>query len=175
MTDKDSRIEADKKFAVACALAYKFLCSIRNRQQTFHQDFDHARQEQHNRCQRHAGAQNLGKHGAEVTRVIECDKTEHETYDQTHHNRLTKNPKATFDGFGVDVDLVDAGDAIHDPVQHNRDWQDLCGSQMRYRNTWNAIELLNSACRPVSKQQRQSRNECCNNNAVSDVIRCGDN
>ncbi|MCY1247460.1 hypothetical protein D9M72_607940 [compost metagenome] len=46
---------------------------------------------------------------------------------------------------------------------------------MWHRNTGNTIELLHSARRPVSKQQRQSRNERCNNNAVSDVIRCSNN
>ncbi len=145
MPDQDRGIETNQKFAVAGTFAHKFLCGIRYWQQAFHEDFDHPRQQQHDCCQCHTSAQNLGKNGAKITRIVKCNKTEHETDDQAHHNRLTKNTKATFDGFSVDVDLVDAGDAIHDPVQHNRDWQDLCGSQMRYRHTGNAIKLLNSA------------------------------
>ena len=46
---------------------------------------------------------------------------------------------------------------------------------MRHGHTGYAIELLNSACGPVCKQQRQCCNQCCNDDAISEVIGCSDN
>ena len=125
------------------------------RQQAFHQDLDHARQEHHGGSQRHARLQHLGDDGSEIAGVVVADCAQHQADDEAENDRLPEYAEALFDGLRGDVDPVDAGDALDDPVDDDGDRQDLRRRKMRDGNTGHAVELLDRARRPVGEEQAE--------------------
>ncbi len=57
----------------------------------------------------------------EVARIVETQQAEDDTDDQAEDDRLTKGRPVFPDGFGVGVQVTQAGDAVDDPVGHDRE------------------------------------------------------
>ena len=153
MADQNGRVEADVDLAAAGALLNEVAGGFRDRDQAFHQDLHHARQQQHHGGKVDAGLQHLGDHPGNIIRVPETDGAQHHADDETQNHRLTQHAKALLDVISAEIDVTQARDTVDDPVHGHGDGQDLHRQEMRHRNTRQAIEALHGLGAPVGEDQ----------------------
>ncbi len=131
MTDQDGGIQTNVDLAAAGAFLHELTRSFRDRHQTFHQDRDHARQEQHDRGQVHTESKDLHQYGVEVARIVEAQNAKDQTDDQTQDHRFAHHAEALANGFRIRIHFVQPGDPIDQPVCENGKGYPGSGGEMR--------------------------------------------
>jgi hypothetical protein len=144
---------ADADLTVTGALLDELAGGFRHRDQTLHQDLHHARQQQHDGGEAHAGLQHLDHHRRRRQHRPVADQAEDQADHQAEHHRLAEDAEPALDGVGVEIDVTQTGGAFDQPVDGDGDRQDRPRGEGGDRHAGDAVEALHAAGRPVGEEQ----------------------
>ena len=79
--------------------------SLRDRNQAFHQNLNHAGQQEHNCREVHAGTKYFYENGGQIAGIVEAEDAKDQADDQTKDYRLAPHAEALADGLWVRIEV----------------------------------------------------------------------